>query len=151
MDISEDGKYLVTTSFGNEVRMWDITNPNPTNFTLVDSPSERGFILGGMKWFSRHGTFSPDCIGNNSTYKIHLLILTTSCYRLGAYASYGRNLDITTMAVSTDNRLLLAGDVFGALNLLKNPSTVPFAPKKLYHGHTPGGISRVAFSGLFQA
>jgi len=79
------------------------------------------------QWYQRHNTLSQDCLG------VHPHI-------------GGRSSDILTVGRSADKRLLCTGDVYGNVRLFRYPCQRPGSPYKEFVGHSPGGVSRVAFS-----
>jgi WD40 repeat protein len=121
LDITADGKCLVSTSVAGEVMLWDVD-------TLEDKPSPAIPDISKLKkpWYMRQGTRNY-----NST---------------GIFAPYSKAEAVTALGLSKDERLFVTGDRFGSIFLLRNPSIRLGAPSKRYLAHTPGGVSKTAFS-----
>jgi WD40 repeat protein len=122
MDISESGQYVTTCGEYSEFFVWDLST------AAVVRPSDRFEVLAatGLDWSVRQAPF-----GLNS---------------VGVFPEYSDPADVLTLNQSKDHKLLAVGDSFGALKLFRNPSTEFFAPHKHYVCHSPGGVSKVAFT-----
>lgn len=123
VDISEDGRYLVSESILNHVVLWDIRTSSQ-----ISRPSEVFETLGEVdrNYHTRQNIFGLNSIGVISTDK-------QAC-------------DVLSLAQSRDKRLLVVGDQNGQLKLFSNPATSLNAPFRNYNIHTPGGLSKIAFT-----
>jgi len=118
MDMSQTGDYLLSAGADGEIVTWDLTMNAPCSF------SEDHWKT--TKFYSREGVR-----GNNST---------------GVYYPFQSANTVIACGESFDRKLLATGDAFGAVRLFSNPAIQLGAPSKAFHGHTPGGVSRVAFT-----
>lgn len=125
IDISASGQYISTTGLYDEFYVWDLAT-----YSLVglSNAIERFETLGqvGLDWHVRQ---SP--LGLSS---------------IGVFPEYSDASDILTVSQSNDKTLLAVGDCFGTLKLFRNPATDLFAPYKKFFAHSPGGLSKVAFT-----
>ena len=122
LDMSDDGKLLISTSILGDVMMWNTE-------TLLEKAAPIVPDLGTLQhttWYHREGTR-----GYNST---------------GIFGKYSSHSDVLALSSSKDEKLLATGDVYGALRLFANPCFKLGAPNKRYAAHSPGGVSRVSFS-----
>lgn len=125
LDISSNGKYLVSEGEKNEFLLWDLS----TN-SAITRPSDVFEILAdiGHQWTVRQNLFGLSSLGVFD-------------------AKLKEKSQLLSLTMSHDHSLLATGDCFGGLHLFSNPATSLNAPKKNYSGvHGKGGISRVAFS-----
>ncbi len=118
MDMSLTGEYLMSVGAEGEVVTWDLTLTAPITFT-----EDR---WKGIQWYSRQSVQ-----GRNSS---------------GVYYPYHSANAVRSLAESFDHKLLATGDAFGAVSLYSNPAVQLGAPRKVYYGHSQGGISRVVFT-----
>ena len=123
MDISNSGQYVATTGEFSEYFVWDMSTG-----AVIGKDSDRFEALAatGLEWNVRQAPF-----GLNS---------------VGIFPSFSDPADTLTLNQSKDHKLLAVGDSYGALKLFRNPATEYFAPYKKYTAHSPGGISKVAFT-----
>ena len=125
LDISADGLVVTSTGTHDEFFVWNLSTLSVIG---ASSPTERYEVLSqiGYKWCVRQSPF-----GLNS---------------IGIFPPFSDPADALTLSQSSDKKLLVAGDSFGALKLFSNPCTDLFAPYKRYFAHSPGGISKVSFT-----
>lgn len=122
MDMSESGQYVTTHGEYNEFFVWDLS----TAAVVKENDRFEALAVTGLSWSVRQGPF-----GLNS---------------VGVFPPYSDPADTLTLNQSKDHKLLVVGDSFGALKLFRNPATEYFAPYKKYTCHSPGGISKLAFT-----
>lgn len=122
MDISESGQYVTTHGEYNEFFVWDLS----TAAVVKTNDRFEALAVTGLNWSVRQGPF-----GLNS---------------VGVFPAFSDPADTLTLNQSKDHKLLVVGDSFGALKLFRNPATEYFAPYKKYTCHSPGGISKLAFT-----
>jgi len=125
LDISADGLVVTSTGTNDEFFVWNLATLSVVG---ASAPSQRYELLSqiGYKWSVRQSPF-----GLNS---------------IGIFPPFSDPSDALTLSQSSDKKLLVAGDSFGALKLFSNPCIDLFAPYKRYFAHSPGGISKVSFS-----
>lgn len=118
IDLSEDGKLMLTTGMDGEIITWDLVTETPT--TLDTKTWE------ATNWSHRNGPR-----GYNST---------------GLYPSFESQNVLSTCCSSRDFKLVAAGDVYGAIKLALSPAVSLDTPHKRYVAHSPGGVAKVAFT-----
>ena len=126
LDVSMDGRYVVAMGPTSEVTVWDTTT-----FLSLDDKEKHALLAPApgaplLQYFVRQGTFGADSAG--------------------AFPLYGRSEDVLSLCKSSDSSLLVTGLHSGQLQLRTYPSKALGAPCRPYHGHSAGGISKVAFS-----
>jgi WD40 repeat protein len=118
IDLSEDGKLMLTTGVDGEIITWDLTSETPST---LDSNT-----WDCTNWSHRNGPR-----GYNST---------------GLYPSFESQHVLTTCCSSRDFKLVAAGDVYGGIKLALSPAVSLDFPHKRYVAHSPGGVAKVAFT-----
>lgn len=120
MDLSVDGKYMLTTGVSGETIFIDVEK------NKIIPKGARGTFLSEIKWVNRKNICGTDSVG--------------------IFSSYNNFSDVTAISISKDATLMASGDVFGNVKIMKNPSPNIFVPLKEYHGHSVGGVSNVCFT-----
>lgn len=121
MDISLNGAVLAVNGTDDELVLFD------TQSRVPYTKPENNEILSTTEWHRRNITVGLDTVG--------------------IFPQYGSSPDVACLTRSHDKKLLVTGDVWGNLNMFRNPCPLPNAPCKTYKAHsTMGGTSKVAFS-----
>ena len=120
MDLSVDGKYMLTTGVTGETILTDVEK------NKIIPKGVRGNFLSEIKWVKRKNICGSDSVG--------------------IFSGYNNFSDITAISISKDSTLIAFGDVFGNVKIMKNPSPSISSPFKEYHGHSVGGVSNVCFT-----
>lgn len=118
LNVDKEGKHMLSCGVDGEILTWDLVMGSP----CVLSPQD----WKELKWAIRT---TPR--GKNST---------------GVFAPYTSASVVSSLAESSDNKLLATGDAFGHVNLYSNPAMHLSAPCKKFFGHSAGGVSAVSFS-----
>ena len=131
LDMSADGKYMISESVNHQVIVWELrTNAplsNPSEiFEILSETNKRYHVRQNLFGLNSLGIFSGSLPASSSS---------------GAVAA-----DILTLAQSHDGKLLATGDQNGHLKVFSNPSVHIQSPYRNYNLHTPGGLSKVSFS-----
>jgi WD40 repeat protein len=119
IDITADGTRMVTTGVGNEVVVWDASS-----FEAIENDISPQIF--GQDWYLKEGPMAIESIG--------------------VYPQFGNASEIQAVAYGKEAKLVVSANYQGIISLRRFPSTAMFAPSKNYFGHTPGGISKVAFT-----
>ncbi len=120
MDLSVDGKYMLTTGVTGETILTDVEK------NKIIPKGVRGNFLSEIKWVNRKNICGTDSVG--------------------IFSAYNNFSDITSISTSKDATIIASGDVFGNVKIMKNPSPNISSPFKEYHGHSVGGVSNVCFT-----
>lgn len=120
LDITEDGKYLVSMGVKGEVIMWNAVSNEMV--PVINRPK----LLASATWNTRQGVLGLDMVG--------------------AFPAFGQMEDLTSVSLSKSASILAVADRFGFVDLVRYPAMPSNCPRRRYSGHTPGGVTRVAFS-----
>lgn len=123
LDISLDGRYLVSEGVGEEIMLWDTTSNTAVTRTtdIFDTLAEIHFA-----YHVRQNRF-----GLNS---------------FGVFPKRSQKQHVTTLNQSKDAKLLATGDYQGTVHLFQNPALTTDSPAKHYRVHSAAGVQKVAFS-----
>jgi WD40 repeat protein len=123
LDVSSDSKIVVSYASSGKIRFWD--NSDPLRNTPLSESKKQSF-LASPSYFVRQGTSGLETLG---IYKPDSV--------------FG---EASTVGLSKSSKLLICGDVFGAVRLYNASAKNLGAPHKTFTAHSAGGISKAAFS-----
>ena len=118
IDLSDDGKFMLSTGDDGEIVTWDLSSETPT---MIDPRT----------WEATNWTVRSGARNYNST---------------GLYPAYA-SADVVTCANTSKDFTTVAGaDAHGIIRLVVSPAVMVDAPCKKYYAHSRGGIARLAFT-----
>jgi WD40 repeat protein len=118
IDLSEDGRYMLSTATDGEIITWDLTSETPTTLDVKTWEATNWAVRSGPRNF-------------NST---------------GLYPSHESLGVLTASDNSRDYKLVAGADVYGGIKMALAPAVALDAPHKRYVAHSAGGVSKVAFT-----
>ena len=122
LDISQDARLLVSVDSNNEIRIWDLKQRG----NLLSDENLRSGLVAQAEWFTRQNVLGVDS--------------------LGVLKKPYQPSHLTCLSQAKDKSLFVTGDIFGAVSLFNSPASNINAPFIEFLGHSPGGVSRVAFA-----